>query len=88
MEKFTYVVCAIEESKDIKLLSVDELQSSLLVHEQNLSKHKGEERVLKMEDSRACRGYSQGRGRGGYRGGRGGRGGRSFDKQCGVLQVP
>lgn len=31
-EKFNYVVCSIEESKDIDSLSVDELQSSLLVH--------------------------------------------------------
>ena len=31
-EKFNYVVCSIEESKDIQSLSIDELQSSLLVH--------------------------------------------------------
>ncbi|XP_028090687.1 uncharacterized protein LOC114290883 [Camellia sinensis] len=31
--KFAYVVCSIEESKDIDVLSIDELQSSLLVHE-------------------------------------------------------
>ena len=31
--KFDYVVCSIEESKDIDALSLDELQSSLLVHE-------------------------------------------------------
>lgn len=31
--KFDYVVCSIEESKDIDVLSLDELQSSLLVHE-------------------------------------------------------
>lgn len=52
VEKFTYVVCAIEESKDIKELFVDELQSSLLVHEQNLSKHVGDEHALRMEDGR------------------------------------
>lgn len=91
VEKFTYVVCAIEESKDIKELSVDELQSSLLVHEQNLSKHTEEEQVLKMEGGRGRGGYSgysngrggyQTRGRGSYRGGRGGqdRGNTSFDK--------
>ena len=34
-EKFNYIVCSIEESKDISQLTVDELQSSLLVHEQN-----------------------------------------------------
>ncbi|XP_058762798.1 uncharacterized protein LOC131636130 [Vicia villosa] len=31
--KFDYVVCSIEESNDIDSLSIDELQSSLLVHE-------------------------------------------------------
>ena len=34
-EKFNYVVCSIEESKDIDSFTVDELQSSLIVHEQN-----------------------------------------------------
>ncbi|XP_058103560.1 uncharacterized protein LOC131247144 [Magnolia sinica] len=32
-EKFNYVVCSIEELKDIDVLTVDELQSSLIVHE-------------------------------------------------------
>lgn len=90
VEKFTYVVCAIEESKDIKELFVDELQSSLLVHEQNLSKHIGDEHALRMEDGRGRGRHSQGRGnqyqnrgRGGSRGsGRGSfdRGNASFDK--------
>lgn len=87
VEKFTYVVCAIEESNDIKEMSVDALQSSLLVHEQKLSKHIGEEHALKIEDQRnsyggRSRGGYQGRGRGGYqgRGGRG-RGGTSFNKE-------
>lgn len=71
VEKFTYIVCAIEESKDKKELSVDELQSFLLVHEQNMTKKIGEEHVLKMESYRP----EGGRGRGNYRGrGRGGRG--------------
>lgn len=36
-DKFNYIVSSIEESKDIDELSVDELQSSLLVHEQKLN---------------------------------------------------
>ena len=35
--KFDYVVCSIEESNDIDDLSLDELQSSLLVHEQKIN---------------------------------------------------
>ena len=46
--KFDYVVCSIEESKDIDTLTIDELQSSLLVHEQCMSSHKEEENALKI----------------------------------------
>ncbi|WZZ37877.1 hypothetical protein YC2023_034136 [Brassica napus] len=82
VEKFNYVVCAIEESKDIKELSVDELQSSLQVHEQNLSKGVKEEQALKVE-YQGGRGRGNSSGRGWYqgRGGRGrGRGSTSFKK--------
>ncbi|MCI81876.1 retrovirus-related Pol polyprotein from transposon TNT 1-94, partial [Trifolium medium] len=34
--RFNYVVCSIEESNDVTSLSVDELQSSLIVHEQRM----------------------------------------------------
>ena len=34
-EKFTYVVVSIEESKDTDNISIDELKSFLVVHEQN-----------------------------------------------------
>ncbi|KAJ1385085.1 Retrovirus-related Pol polyprotein from transposon TNT 1-94 [Sesbania bispinosa] len=46
-EKFNYVVVSIEESKDIDTLSIDELQSSLVVHEQKFIKPSREERALK-----------------------------------------
>ncbi|KAI5662930.1 hypothetical protein M9H77_22253 [Catharanthus roseus] len=36
--KFNYVVCSIEESKDTRTLTLDELQSSLLVHELRINK--------------------------------------------------
>ena len=32
-DKFNYIVCSIEESKNIDELSIDELQSSLIIHE-------------------------------------------------------
>ncbi|CAL1412927.1 unnamed protein product [Linum trigynum] len=37
-ERFDYVVCSIEESKDIDAVSIDALQASLLVHEQRFMK--------------------------------------------------
>ena len=46
--KFDYVVCSIEESNDIDNLSIDELQSSLLVHEQRMSMHTLDEQALEV----------------------------------------
>ncbi|GKB48853.1 retrovirus-related pol polyprotein from transposon TNT 1-94 [Tanacetum coccineum] len=46
--KFNFVVCAIEESKDVDELSLDELQSSLMVHEQKFKQPDSEERALKV----------------------------------------
>ncbi|XP_022883194.1 uncharacterized protein LOC111399946 [Olea europaea var. sylvestris] len=64
-EKFNYVVCSIEESKGIDQLSINELQSSLIVHEQKFQRHTGEEQALKIsyEDKFGARG----RGRGVYK---------------------
>lgn len=45
--KFNFVVCVIEESHDIDMLSIDELQSSLLIHEQNINQQEKEEVALK-----------------------------------------
>ncbi|XP_075087737.1 uncharacterized protein LOC107811669 [Nicotiana tabacum] len=45
--KFNYIVCSTEDSKDIDTLSIDELQSSLLVHEQKLNQQDKEELALK-----------------------------------------
>ncbi|XP_020218660.2 uncharacterized protein LOC109801906 [Cajanus cajan] len=46
--EFNYVVCSIEESKDTSILSIDELQSSLLVHEQRMGNTVHEEHALKV----------------------------------------
>lgn len=46
--KFDYVICYIEESNDLDALTIDELQSSLLVHEQRMKTHVMEEQTLKV----------------------------------------
>jgi hypothetical protein len=50
--KFEYVVCSIEESNDVTTMSIDELQSSLLVHEGRMKVHKAkdEEQALKISN--------------------------------------
>ena len=46
-EKFNYIVVSIEEYKDIDSLTIDELQSSLIVYEQKFHRSHGEEQALK-----------------------------------------
>ena len=82
--KFNYVVCSIEESKDLDELSIDELQGSLLVHEQKIIQEDKEEQALKASTNNnalttnrsADRGRGKGRGVRGVRDGSRGRGGR------------
>ncbi|PNX56871.1 retrovirus-related Pol polyprotein from transposon TNT 1-94, partial [Trifolium pratense] len=51
-ERFNYVVCSIEESNDVTLMSIDELQSSLLLHEQRMKgkQSHSEEQALKVSN--------------------------------------
>ncbi|KAK6116990.1 hypothetical protein DH2020_049234 [Rehmannia glutinosa] len=67
-----------EESKDIDSLTVDELQSSLVVHEQKFRKRDNEEHALKisLEEKIATRG----RGRNNFRGRGRGRGRQGFNR--------
>lgn len=78
--KFNYVVFSIEESNNIEAMTIDELQSSLLVHEQRMVLAMEEERVLQMVTSeRNGRGKGRGRSsRGSFRGRGSGR--QSFNK--------
>ncbi|KAH0765426.1 hypothetical protein KY285_001297 [Solanum tuberosum] len=82
--KYDYVICSIEESKDIDELPLDELQSSLLVREQKMNRNStSEEQALKASTFiySNCRGRGRGRGKGRGRGreDRGNRdGGRNF----------
>ena len=76
--RYDYVVCSIEESHVLDSMTVDELQSSLLVHEQRMNGHNShEEKVLKVTRDETNTGRGRGRGdfRSGFARGRG-RGGR------------
>ena len=76
--RYDYVVCSIEESHVLDSMTVDELQSSLLVHEQRMNGHNShEEQVLKVTRDETNTGRGRGRGdfRSGFARGRG-RGGR------------
>jgi hypothetical protein len=74
--KFDYVVCSIKESKDLDTMSIDELQSSLLVHEQRMHSHALEEQALEIthknngskfgRSSNTFRGRGRGCGRQGF----------------------
>lgn len=73
--KYDYGVCSIEESHDLDILSIDELQSSLLVHEQRMRRHAAEEALKVTHDNQSRR-----------RGGHGGYKGRGSDRY--VLDKP
>ena len=77
--RFDYVVCSVEESNDLDTLTIDELQSSLLVHEQRMNGHGRDEQALKVtyNDKFAGRG---GRGHGAFQGRGRGRGRQAFNK--------
>ncbi|KAL9429389.1 hypothetical protein AB3S75_031241 [Citrus x aurantiifolia] len=79
-EKFNYIVCSIEESKDIDSLSVDELQSSLIVHEQKFRRTSSEEQVLKVAFEEGRGRGERGRGQGASRGRGRGRGRQTYNK--------
>ncbi|KAB2607890.1 hypothetical protein D8674_011058 [Pyrus ussuriensis x Pyrus communis] len=64
--KYDYVVCSIEESNNLDALSIDEMQSSLLVHEQRMSRHTVDEQALKVTYEPQSGG--RGGGRGAFRG--------------------
>lgn len=75
--EFNYVVCSIEELNDINDLSLDELQSSLLVHEQKMNRSlTANEQALKASTTtHSNNSRRRGRGRGRGRGDRGHRDG-------------
>lgn len=81
--EFNYVVCSIEESNDVTTLSIDELQSSLLVHEHGMKITQEKEDVQVLNFASYDRGgiNNRGKGHGGFHGH--GRGRLSIDQiQC------
>ena len=80
--RFDYVMCSIEESNNLDTLSIDELQSSFLVHEQKLNGCVGDEQALKVTYDNKFGGKGVDRAREVFRGrGRGrGRGRHPFNK--------
>ncbi|XP_068319689.1 uncharacterized protein [Pyrus communis] len=48
MNKFNYIVCSIEESRDLDAITIDELQSSLTIHEQKFYRSSCVEQALKV----------------------------------------
>ena len=78
ISKFDYVVCSIEESKDLDIMSLDELQSNLLVHEQHMQRHLVEEQALKITHDNGV--SKPGHGGGAFRGRGRGRGRQGFEK--------
>ena len=77
--KFNYVVCSVEESNNMDNMTIDELQSSLLVHEQIMMLATDEEQVMQaVTEDKSWRGRGRGRSRGSFRGR--GKGRQSFNK--------
>ncbi|GAA0175179.1 hypothetical protein LIER_28409 [Lithospermum erythrorhizon] len=79
-EQFTYVVVSIEESQNVEEMTVDDLQGSLVMHENKFNRGSREEndQVLQVEDRFNV---ITSRGRGNYRGRGRGRGRQTpFDK--------
>ncbi|KAA8547894.1 hypothetical protein F0562_004323 [Nyssa sinensis] len=63
--KFDHVVCSIEESKDLDVLSIEELISLLTVHEQRINQHEVVEQALQLQQSSSNTQKGSGRGKGG-----------------------
>ncbi|XP_019197369.1 PREDICTED: uncharacterized protein LOC109191239 [Ipomoea nil] len=68
--KYDFVVCAIEEANDLDEITLDELESSLRVHEKKFIKHtnEGEQALKATTDGASNRDRGRGRGRGQGRG--------------------
>nr|GEU43593.1 retrovirus-related Pol polyprotein from transposon TNT 1-94 [Tanacetum cinerariifolium] len=82
-DKYMYVVVSIEESRNVAQMTIEELQSTLVVHEQKFKKfEKEDDQALKVEaGSFSPNGRGRGRGRTNNRGRGQGKGRLSFNKE-------
>jgi hypothetical protein len=46
ISKLNFILCSIEKAKDIDELSIDKLQSSLIIHEQKLNQQDNDKQAL------------------------------------------
>ncbi|XP_019244519.1 PREDICTED: uncharacterized protein LOC109224392 [Nicotiana attenuata] len=92
--KFDFVVCAIEESKDLDSMMVEQLEGSLQAHEEKIKRRQEVplEQLLKTQASfkdyggeKSYRGNGRGRGRGGR--GRGRSNGNNFNNEAKIHQT-
>ncbi|XP_070057313.1 uncharacterized protein [Nicotiana tomentosiformis] len=92
--KFDFVVCAIEESKDLDFMMVEQLEGSLQAHEEKIKKRQEVplEQLLKTQASfkdyggeNSYRGNGRGRGCGGH--GRGRSNGNNFNNEVKIYQT-
>ncbi|XP_070056528.1 uncharacterized protein [Nicotiana tomentosiformis] len=92
--KFDFVVCAIEESKDLDSMMVEQLEGSLQAHEEKIKRRQevSLEKLLKTLASfkdygceKSYRGNERGRGRGGH--GRGITNGNNFNNKVKIHQT-
>lgn len=60
MANFNHVVHSIKEFKDIDAISIDELQSFLLVHDQKINQQNKEEQVSHTSTNRWADGHGRG----------------------------
>ncbi|XP_019236670.1 PREDICTED: uncharacterized protein LOC109216909 [Nicotiana attenuata] len=92
--KFDFVVCAIEESKDLDSMMVEQLEGSLQAHEKKIKRRQEVplEQLLRIQASfkdyggeKSYRGNGGGRGRGGH--GRGRSNGNNFNNEVKIHQT-